>query len=130
MKIDELAVSGIKDKEYTGKPVTQNIVIKNGNVVLGEGTDYTVSYSANTKVGTVDVTITGIGSYTGEIKKSFVIAPAKQQIQKLETRFKGFFIDWAQKGSATGYEIEYSTNADFKDSTVKSLLQTSLILSP
>lgn len=121
VKIDELAVSGIKDKEYTGKPVTQNIVIKNGNVVLGEGTDYTVSYSANTKVGTVDVTITGIGSYTGEIKKSFVIAPAKQQIQKLETRFKGFFIDWAQKGSATGYEIEYSTNADFKDSTVKKL---------
>ena len=121
VKINELAVSGIKDKEYTGKPVTQNIVIKNGNVVLDEGTDYTVSYSANTKVGTVEVTITGTGSYTGEIKKSFDILPAKQQIQKLETRFKGFFIDWAQKGSATGYEIEYSTNADFKDSTVKKL---------
>ena len=121
VKIDELAVSGIKDKEYTGKPVTQNIVIKNGNVVLDEGTDYTVSYSANTKVGTVEVTITGTGSYIGEIKSSFDILPAKQQIQKLETRFKGFFIDWAQKGSATGYEIEYSTNADFKDSTVKKL---------
>ena len=121
VKIDELAVSGIKDKEYTGKPVTQNIVIKNGNVVLDEGNDYTVSYSANTKVGTVEVTITGTGSYIGEIKSSFVIAPAKQQIQKLETRFKGFFIDWAQKGSATGYEIEYSANADFKDSMVKKL---------
>ena len=121
VKIDELAVSGIKDKEYTGKPVTQNIVIKNGNVVLDDGTDYTVTYSANTKVGTVEVTITGTGSYIGEIKSSFDILPAKQQIQKLETRFKGFFIDWAQKGSATGYEIEYSTNADFKDSTVKKL---------
>lgn len=121
VKIDGLAVSGIKNKEYTGKSVTQNIVIKNGNVILDEGTDYTVTYSANTKVGTVEVTITGTGSYTGEIKKSFVIAPAKQQIQELETRFKGFFIDWAQKGSATGYEIEYSTNADFKDSTVKKL---------
>lgn len=113
VKIDELAVSGIKDKEYTGKPVTQNIVIKNGNVVLDEGTDYTVSYSANTKVGTVEVTITGTGSYIGEIKSSFVIAPAKQQIQKLETRFKGFFIDWAQKGSATGYEVQYATNSKF-----------------
>lgn len=121
VKIDELAVSGIKGKEYTGKPVTQNIVIKNGNVVLDEGTDYTVSYSANTKVGTVEVTITGTGSYIGEIKSNFDILPAKQQIQKLETRFKGFFIDWAQKGSATGYEIEYSSNADFKDSTVKKL---------
>lgn len=88
---------------------------------IDEGTDYTVTYSANTKVGTVEVTITGTGSYIGEIKSSFDILPAKQQIQKLETRFKGFFIDWAQKGSATGYEIEYSTNADFKDSTVKKL---------
>lgn len=121
VKFDELAVSGIKDKEYTGKPVTQNIVIKNGNVVLDEGTEYTVTYSANTKVGTVEVTITGTGSYIGEIKSSFDILPAKQQIQKLDTRFKGFFIDWAQKGSATGYEIECSTNADFKDSTVKKL---------
>ena len=80
---------------------------------IDEGTDYTVTYSANTKVGTVEVTITGTGSYTGEIKKSFVIAPAKQQIQKLETRFKGFFIDWAQKGSATGYEVQYATNSKF-----------------
>lgn len=121
VKINELAVSGIKDKEYTGKPVTQNIVIKNGNVVLDEGTDYTVSYSANTKVGTVEVTITGTGSYTGEIKKSFVIAPAKQQIQKLETRYKGFYIDWAQKGSATGYDVEYSVKANMSGAVSKHL---------
>ena len=121
VKIDELAVSGIKDKEYTGKPVTQNIVIKNGNVVLDEGSDYTVTYSANTKVGTVEVTITGTGSYIGEIKSSFDILPAKQQIQKLETRFKGFFIDWAQKGSATGYDVEYSVKANMSGAVSKHL---------
>ena len=64
-------------------------------------------------MGTVEVIITGTGSYIGEIKSSFDILPAKQQIQKLETRFKGFFIDWAQKGSATGYEIQYATNSKF-----------------
>ena len=117
VKIDELAVSGIKDKEYTGKPVTQNIVIKNGNVVLDEGTDYTVSYSANTKVGTVEVTITGTGSYFGEIKSSFDILPAKQQIQVLETRYKGFFVDFVQKGSATGYEVQYGTRSDFSNAS-------------
>ena len=115
VKIDELAVSGIKDKEYTGKPVTQNIVIKNGNVVLDEGADYTVTYSANTKVGTVEVTITGTGSYTGEIKSSFDILPAKQQIQVLETRYKGFFVDFVQKGSATGYEVQYGTRSNFSN---------------
>lgn len=121
VKIDELAVSGIKDKEYTGKPVTQNIVIKNGNVVLDDGTDYTVTYSANTKVGTVEVTITGTGSYIGEIKSSFDILPAKQQIQKLETKYKGFYIDWAQKGSATGYDVEYSVNANMSGAVSKHL---------
>ena len=121
VKINELAVSGIKDKEYTGKPVTQNIVIKNGNVVLDEGTDYTVSYSANTKVGTVEVTITGTGSYIGEIKSSFDILPAKQQIQKLETKYKGFYIDWAQKGSATGYDVEYSVKANMSGAVSKHL---------
>lgn len=121
VKIDELAVSGIKDKEYTGKPVTQNIVIKNGNVVLDEGTDYTVTYSANTKVGTVEVTITGTGSYFGEIKSSFDILPAKQQIQKLETKYKGFYIDWAQKGSATGYDVEYSVNSNMSGAVSKHL---------
>ena len=121
VKIDELAVSGIKDKEYTGKPVTQNIVIKNGNVVLDEGSDYTVTYSANTKVGTVEVTITGTGSYIGEIKSSFDILPAKQQIQKLETKYKGFYIDWAQKGSATGYDVEYSVKANMSGAVSKHL---------
>lgn len=47
---------------------------------IDDGTDYTVTYSANTKVGTVEVTITGTGSYIGEIKSSFDILPAKQKI--------------------------------------------------
>ena len=98
-----------------------SVTVKIGGKALKNGSDYTVSYLNNTKVGTATVRITGKGDYTGTITRNFTINPAKQQIQKLETRFKGFFIDWAQKGSATGYEIEYSTNADFKDSTVKKL---------
>ena len=80
---------------------------------IDDGTDYTVTYSANTKVGTVEVTITGTGSYIGEIKSSFDILPAKQKIQKLTAKSKAFFIDWAQKGSATGYEVQYATNSKF-----------------
>ena len=55
---------------------------------IDDGTDYTVTYSANTKVGTVEVTITGTGSYIGEIKSSFDILPAKQKIQKLTAKSK------------------------------------------
>lgn len=120
IKIDDFVVSGIENKEYTGKPVTQKITVKNGNDVLAEGTDFTVAYESNTKVGTAIVTITGAGSYTGEIKTNFVIDPAKQEIQKLESRFGGFYIDYVQKGSATGYEIQYSTDSKLSNAkTVK-----------
>ena len=73
-----------------------------------------MKYSANTKVGTAKVTITGKGIYGGVITKSFAIYPAKQVIQKLYGTYAGFFIDYAQKGSATGYEISYSQRSDFK----------------
>ncbi|WP_443710032.1 fibronectin type III domain-containing protein, partial [Ruminococcus bicirculans (ex Wegman et al. 2014)] len=56
---------------------------------------------------------TGKGSYTGTITKTFKINPAKQEIQKLTAKSKAFFVDWAQKGSATGYEIQYATNSKF-----------------
>lgn len=47
------------------------------------------------------------------ITKTFKINPAKQEIQKLTAKSKAFFVDWAQKGSATGYEIQYATNSKF-----------------
>ena len=107
-------VSGISSKSFTGKAITQKITVKYGSKTLKNGTDYTVKYSANTKVGTAKVTITGKGIYGGVITKSFTIYPAKQVIQKLYGTYAGFFIDYAQKGSATGYEISYSQRSDFK----------------
>ena len=106
-------VSGISTKAFTGKNITQSITVKYNGKTLKKGTDYTVSYSNNKKVGTATVKITGKGSYTGTITKTFKINPAKQEIQKLTAKSKAFFVDWAQKGSATGYEIQYATNSKF-----------------
>ena len=106
-------ISGISNKSYTGKNITQSITVKYNGKTLKNGTDYTVSYSNNKKVGTATVKITGKGSYTGTITKTFKINPAKQEIQKLTAKSKAFFVDWAQKGSATGYEIQYATNSKF-----------------
>ena len=106
-------VSGISNKSYTGKNITQSITVKYNGKTLKNGTDYTVSYSSNKKIGTATVKIAGKGSYTGTITKTFKINPAKQEIQKLTAKSKAFFVDWAQKGSATGYEIQYATNSKF-----------------
>ena len=106
-------VSGISTKAFTGKNITQSITVKYNGKTLKNGTDYTVSYSNNKSIGTATVKITGKGSYTGTITKTFKINPAKQEIQKLTAKSKAFFVDWAQKGSATGYEIQYATNSKF-----------------
>ena len=111
--ITRATVSGISTKAFTGKAITQNVTVKVGNTVLKNGTDYTVSYSNNKKVGKATVKITGKGKYGGVITKTFKINPAKQEIQKLTAKSKAFFMDWAQKGSATGYEIQYATNSKF-----------------
>ena len=115
-------ISGISNKSYTGKNITQSITVKCNGKTLKKGTDYTVSYSSNKNIGTATVKIAGKGSYTGTITKTFKINPAKQEIQKLTAKSKAFFVDWAQKGSATGYEIQYATNSKFtsaKKVTVK-----------
>ena len=106
-------ISGISIKSYTGKNITQSFTVKYNGKTLKKGTDYTVSYSSNKNIGTATVKVTGKGSYAGTITKTFKINPAKQEIQKLTAKSKAFFVDWAQKGSATGYEIQYATNSKF-----------------
>ena len=106
-------VLGISNKSYTGKNITQSITVKYNGKTLKNGTDYTVSYSSNKNIGTATVKIAGKDSYTGTITKTFKINPAKQEIQKLTAKSKAFFVDWAQKESATGYEIQYATNSKF-----------------
>ena len=64
------------DFMYTGVRQDPTLKVYNGSseTLLIKGTDYTVSCTSETAVGkTVTVTVKGIGSYTGEIQKDFVI---------------------------------------------------------
>ena len=70
------SLTGITEKTYTGKAVTQTPVVKIGSAVLTEGKDYTVTYENNIKVGTAVVTITGTGNYAGSVSQSFKITGA------------------------------------------------------
>ena len=118
--IAKAKVAGIKNKSFTGKNITQSITVTYSGKTLKNGTDYIVKYSCNKNIGTAKVTVTGKGLYGGVITKSFVITPARQTIQKLMPVKKGFYIDYAQKGSATGYEISYAENISFSDAkTIK-----------
>ena len=106
-------VSVASSVSFTGSNITPSVTVKVAGRSLTNGTDYTVSYSNNKNVGKATVKITGKDKYGGVITKTFKINPAKQEIQKLTAKSKAFFVDWAQKGSATGYEIQYATNSKF-----------------
>ena len=85
-------ISSVKLKytsmEYTGKVRTQTVTVKakvSGKLkTLKKGTDYTVSYKNNTKVGTATLIVKGKGKYTGTIKKTFKITPVKLASVKLK----------------------------------------------
>ena len=108
-------VSGIEDKTYTGKKIKQSLSIKDGNILLKEGIDYTVSYGQNKKIGNVAITITGKGNYAGTINRTFKIIPKGTSIKKLKSGKKQFKATWKkQKNQTSGYEIQYSTKKNFK----------------
>ena len=73
VSINDVKISGITSKGYTGKAVKLSLQLKIGNNVLKTNQDYTVEYKNNIKIGTATVTIKGIKNVTGTITKSFNI---------------------------------------------------------
>lgn len=71
---------------HTGAEIKPAVTVKNGDVTLVEGTDYTVAYSNNINVATKDatnaptVTITGKGKYTGSKALTFTIESALPEV--------------------------------------------------
>lgn len=119
--IAKATVSGIKSKTYNGKAQTQSIAVKLGSKTLKYKTDYTVAYSSNKYPGVATVKITGVGSYTGTISKTFVIYPKKQAVSS-STKFsssKKIKAQWTKDTTATGYQVQYSTSSKFSKATTK-----------
>lgn len=76
--IKENMIAGIAESyTYTGKGITFDdaISVHDEGVLLEQNTDYTITYSDNTAVGTGSVTIAGTGNYKGSVTKNFTISP-------------------------------------------------------
>ena len=73
-----IEISNPSDEVYDGKEHkwSPTVVDREENALV-EGTDYTVEYAISdfTNVGTIDVTITGIGNYTGTVTRAYKITP-------------------------------------------------------
>lgn len=78
IKRKALVASNVFDilaQSFTGSPLKPSVTVKDGDKVLELKTDYTVSYTNNTNVGTATATISGKGNYSGKVEKTFTIKP-------------------------------------------------------
>ena len=70
----------VESGTFTGEPLTPTVTVTDGNAVLAEGTEYSVSYSNNTAIGDASVTVSGMGNYTGSVTSTFFIVPNLPQV--------------------------------------------------
>ena len=75
--VEGLEISDVEDKVYTGKSITPEVRIKDGDTVLTKNRDYLITYSNNIDKGKAIITITGKGNYTGQVEKEFNILAKK-----------------------------------------------------
>jgi len=82
---------------------------------LKAGTDYTVEYSTKNfkDVGTIDVTITGIGNYSGTVKRSYKVTPKEYTVttESATKIYSGTALTAGGKveGIVSGETVEFTT---------------------
>ena len=80
-------VNSPSDEVYDGKEYkwSPTVVDKTGKELI-VGTDYAVEYATSdfTNAGTINVTITGIGNYTGKVTRTYSITPREYTITTLD----------------------------------------------
>ena len=80
-KSSKTVVTGITNKQYTGRKVTQSgIVVKAYGRTLKAGVDYSITYKNNVKAGKAQIVITGKGGYKGTVVKTFGIVIPKNKV--------------------------------------------------
>ena len=76
----KVTVTGLEDKVYTGRALTQSPVVKLGDKTLVEGVDYKIYYEDNVNAGTAEMIIGFKGIYLGVYREKFTIAKANNPL--------------------------------------------------
>lgn len=108
-KISSLEFDDVDNYTYTGKARKPAVTIYDGNYKLVKGTDYTLSYKNNKKIGEGTITVKGKGKYTGSKTIKFEIVPKKPTIKVSEKNGK-ITVSWSKITGAEKYQIYYSVN--------------------
>ena len=109
-------VNSPSDKVYDGNEHKWSpTVTDKADKKLKAGTDYTVEYSKTdfTNVGTIEVTITGIGNYSGTVKRSYKVTPKEYTVttDSATKTYSGTALTAGGKveGIVSGETVEFTT---------------------
>ena len=117
-----LTIVDIADVSYNGMAQTPAITLKDGENILKNGTDYTISYSDNINAGEATVTVTGKGNYTGTMTATFGISRKSSATITIDDIAAVGYNGMAQTpdiivrdgatilNSETDYDVTYSNN--------------------
>ena len=118
----------VSDVEYTGLPVKSDVTVVLGTKKLTEGTDYTVEFADNTRVGTATVAVEGTGNYAGTVNAQFkitakslslAVVTAKDQTYTGKALKPAVAVTLDGKTIAdTEYDVTYSSNINKGTATV------------
>lgn len=109
-----------KSLPYTGKAITQKVVVLDTNGKEVDPSIYGVKYTNNKKVGTAFVTVSAIAPHMGTVKTEFKIVPKKVTISTAKsTAAKTITVRWKKNTTGSGYEVGYTTDKKFKKSIKK-----------
>ena len=108
-------VNSPSDKVYDGKEHKWSPTVTDKTKTLELGKDYTVEYSTSdfTNVGTIEVVITGIGNYSGTVKRSYKVTPREYTVttESATKTYSGTALTAGGKveGIVSGETVEFTT---------------------
>ena len=108
--ISTLEIDNLSSEVYEGEKIYPDPSIYDGDYLLEEKTDYTLTYKNNDRPGTGSVTIKGKGKYTGTKTLTFKIKMKAPSLTAKKNGNSKAVLSWKKAAGASGYEIYYSTN--------------------
>ncbi len=86
-----------------GTAQTPAVTVSDGDAILTEGMDYTLSYSDNVQPGTATVLVTGGVGCTGSLTVTFSIILATPVLAELQSSEEGILVSWTEIPGAERY---------------------------
>lgn len=94
---DNVSVS--PDVFYNTEEQKPEVTVKVGETTLDPTSDYSITYSKNdfTNIGSIIITVKGIGNYAGSVDKTYTIKPYEQDTTGIVTKYSATYGDSASE---------------------------------